>query len=67
MGLRTGCEPVTDLQGGRIGTTALGSPSNVLAKFVRAKACLKPFDLSPIGVGVSGPDRRKHALRLVVR
>ena len=42
---------VADLKGRKIGVTAPGSSTNVLANFVLAKAGLKPSDVSFIGVG----------------
>jgi NitT/TauT family transport system substrate-binding protein len=49
-----GFKSVADLKGRRIGVTAPGSSTNVLANFVLAKAGLKPGDVSIIGVG-AGP------------
>ncbi len=58
---------VADLKGKKLGVTAPGSSTNVLANFVLAKAGLKPGDVSIIGVGAGsgavaamriGPDRR---------
>lgn len=42
---------VADLKGKKIGVTAPGSSTNVLANFVLAKAGLKPSDVSFVGVG----------------
>jgi NitT/TauT family transport system substrate-binding protein len=42
---------VADLKGRKIGVTAPGSSTNVMANFVLAKAGLKPTDVSIIGVG----------------
>ncbi len=42
---------VADLKGRKIGVTAPGSSTNVMANFVLAKAGLKPGDVSIIGVG----------------
>lgn len=42
---------VADLKGKKLGVTAPGSSTNVLANFVLAKAGLKPTDVSIIGVG----------------
>ncbi len=42
---------VADLKGRKIGVTAPGSSTNVMANFVLAKAGLKPGDVSFIGVG----------------
>ncbi|NRF69554.1 ABC transporter substrate-binding protein [Aquincola sp. S2] len=42
---------VADLKGKKIGVTAPGSSTNVMANFVLAKAGLKPGDVSIIGVG----------------
>jgi NitT/TauT family transport system substrate-binding protein len=42
---------VADLKGKKIGVTAPGSSTNVMANFVLAKAGLKPNDVSIIGVG----------------
>jgi NitT/TauT family transport system substrate-binding protein len=44
---------VTDLKGKKIGVTAPGSSTNVMANFVLAKAGIKPADVSFIGVGAS--------------
>ena len=46
-----GYRTVADLKGKKIGVTAPGSSTNVLANFVLAKAGLKPSDVSIIGVG----------------
>src|ERR1700712_1345267 len=42
---------VADLKGKKLGVTAPGSSTNVLANFVLAKSGLKPSDVSIIGVG----------------
>jgi NitT/TauT family transport system substrate-binding protein len=42
---------VADLKGKKIGVTAPGSSTNVMANFVLAKAGIKPSDVSIIGVG----------------
>src|SRR3977135_4143773 len=44
---------VADLKGKKIGVTAPGSSTNVMANFVLAKAGLKPSDVSIIGVGAA--------------
>jgi len=44
---------VADLKGKKIGVTAPGSSTNVMANFVLAKAGLKPSDVSFVGVGTS--------------
>jgi NitT/TauT family transport system substrate-binding protein len=44
---------VADLKGRKIGVTAPGSSTNVMANFVLAKAGLRPSDVSFIGVGTS--------------
>lgn len=44
---------VADLKGKKIGVTAPGSSTNIMANFVLAKAGLKPSDVSIIGVGAS--------------
>jgi len=44
---------VADLKGKKIGVTAPGSSTNVMANFVLAKAGIKPADVSFIGVGAS--------------
>ncbi len=44
---------IADLKGKKIGVSAPGSSTNVMANFVLAKAGLKPSDVSFIGVGVS--------------
>ena len=46
-----GFKTVADLKGKKIGVTAPGSSTQVLANFVLAKAGLKPADVSIIGVG----------------
>jgi len=48
-----GFKRVADLRGKKIGVTAPGSSTNVMANFVLAKAGLKPSDVSFIGVGAS--------------
>ena len=42
---------VADLKGKKLGVTAPGSSTNVLANFVLAKAGLKPGDVAIIGIG----------------
>lgn len=44
---------VADLKGKKIGVTAPGSSTNMMANFVLAKGGLKPTDVSFIGVGTS--------------
>ena len=44
---------VADLRGKKIGVTAPGSSTHIMANFVLAKAGLKPGDVSIIGVGAS--------------
>jgi NitT/TauT family transport system substrate-binding protein len=44
---------VAELKGKKIGVTAPGSSTNVMANFVLAKAGLKPADVSIIGVGAA--------------
>lgn len=44
---------ITDLKGKKIGVTAPGSSTNMVADFVLAKAGLKPTDVSFVGVGTS--------------
>jgi len=44
---------VADLRGKKIGVTAPGSSTNVMANFVLAKAGIKPAEVSIIGVGTS--------------
>lgn len=44
---------VADLKGKKIGVTAPGSSTNVMANFVLAKAGLRPTDVSFVGVGAS--------------
>ncbi|MEZ5644900.1 MAG: ABC transporter substrate-binding protein [Burkholderiaceae bacterium] len=44
---------VADLKGKKIGVTAPGSSTNVMANYVLAKAGLKPSDVSFVGVGAS--------------
>jgi NitT/TauT family transport system substrate-binding protein len=48
-----GFKSVADLKGKKIGVTAPGSSTNVMANFVLAKAGLKPSDVSYVGVGAS--------------
>ncbi|HEY1392772.1 MAG TPA: ABC transporter substrate-binding protein [Methylibium sp.] len=44
---------VADLKGKKIGVTAPGSSTNIVANYVLAKAGLKPTDVSFIGVGAT--------------
>lgn len=44
---------IADLKGKKIGVTAPGSSTNMMASFVLAKGGLKPTDVSFIGVGTS--------------
>src|SRR6476620_3818389 len=44
---------IADLKGKKIGVTAPGSSTNMVANFVLAKGGLKPSDVSFIGVGTS--------------
>jgi NitT/TauT family transport system substrate-binding protein len=44
---------IADLKGKKIGVTAPGSSTNMMANFVLAKAGLKPTDVSFIGVGAA--------------
>ena len=44
---------VTELKGKKIGVTAPGSSTHVMANFILAKAALKPSDVSIIGVGAA--------------
>jgi len=44
---------VADLKGKKIGVTAPGSSTNIMANFVLAKNGLKPADVSYVGVGAS--------------
>jgi NitT/TauT family transport system substrate-binding protein len=46
-----GFKGVADLKGKKIGVTAPGSSTNVMANFVLAKAGIKPSEVSIIGVG----------------
>ena len=46
-----GFKSIAELKGKKLGVTAPGSSTNVLANFVLAKAGLKPGDVSIIGVG----------------
>jgi NitT/TauT family transport system substrate-binding protein len=48
-----GFKSVADLKGKKIGVTAPGSSTNVMANFVLAKAGLKPADVSFVGVGAT--------------
>ena len=57
MGFSTKTMPnyksIADLKGKKIGVTAPGSSTNMVANFVLAKAGLKPNDVSFVGVGTS--------------
>jgi NitT/TauT family transport system substrate-binding protein len=44
---------VSDLKGRKIGVTAPGSSTNIMANFVLAKAGIKPNEVSYVGVGAS--------------
>src|SRR5512134_3419481 len=44
---------VADLKGKKIGVSAPGSSTNIMANYVLAKSGLKPSDVSYVGVGVS--------------
>ena len=44
---------LADLKGKKIGVTAPGSSTNIMANFVLAKAGIKPADVSYVGVGAS--------------
>src|SRR5471032_1925500 len=46
-----GYRSVADLKGKKIGVTAPGSSTNILANFVLARAGIKPADVSIIGIG----------------
>lgn len=46
-----GYKSIADLRGKKIGVTAPGSSTNVMANFLLAKGGLKPSDVSIIGVG----------------
>jgi len=48
-----GFKSVADLKGRKIGVTAPGSSTNIMANFVLAKAGLKPADVSFVGVGAT--------------
>ena len=48
-----GYKNIADLKGKKIGVTAPGSSTSIMASFVLAKAGLKPTDVSFIGVGAS--------------
>jgi NitT/TauT family transport system substrate-binding protein len=48
-----GFKNVADLKGKKIGVTAPGSSTNMMANFVLAKAGLKPGDVSFVGVGAA--------------
>jgi NitT/TauT family transport system substrate-binding protein len=48
-----GFKSIADLKGRKIGVTAPGSSTNVMANFVLAKAGLKPADVSFVGVGAT--------------
>jgi NitT/TauT family transport system substrate-binding protein len=48
-----GFKTIADLKGKKIGVTAPGSSTNVMANFVLAKAGLKPSDVSFVGVGAT--------------
>jgi NitT/TauT family transport system substrate-binding protein len=57
LGINTKTMPdfksIADLKGKKIGVTAPGSSTNVMANYVLAKAGLKPSDVSFVGVGAS--------------
>ncbi|MCX7241268.1 MAG: ABC transporter substrate-binding protein [Burkholderiales bacterium] len=42
---------IADLKGRKVGVTAPGSSTNIMANFVLAKAGLKPSDITVVGVG----------------
>jgi NitT/TauT family transport system substrate-binding protein len=44
---------IADLKGKKIGVTAPGSSTNIMANFVLAKAGIKPAEVSYVGVGAS--------------
>jgi NitT/TauT family transport system substrate-binding protein len=48
-----GFKSIADLKGKKIGVTAPGSSTNILANFVLGKAGIKPGEVSIIGVGAS--------------
>ena len=48
-----GFKSVADLKGKKIGVTAPGSSTNVMANFVLAKAGVRPSDVSYVGVGAA--------------
>jgi NitT/TauT family transport system substrate-binding protein len=48
-----GYKSIADLRGKKIGVTAPGSSTNILANFVLGKAGVKPSEVSIIGVGTS--------------
>jgi len=48
-----GYKSLADLKGKKIGVTAPGSSTNIMANFVLAKAGIKPTDVSYVGVGAS--------------
>jgi len=48
-----GFKSIADLKGKKIGVTAPGSSTHIMANFVMAKAGLKPTDVSVIGVGAA--------------
>jgi NitT/TauT family transport system substrate-binding protein len=52
---------VADLKGKKIGVTAPGSSTSIMASYVLAKAGLKPTDVSFIGVGAAPVPSRPSA------
>jgi NitT/TauT family transport system substrate-binding protein len=48
-----GYKSLADLKGRKIGVTAPGSSTNIMANFVLAKAGIKPAEVSYVGVGAS--------------
>ena len=48
-----GYKSIADLRGKKIGVTAPGSSTNIMANFVLAKAGIKPSEVSYIGVGAT--------------
>src|SRR5512137_76135 len=51
--LAVSTKSLADLKGKKIGVTAPGSSTNIMANFVLAKAGIRPADVSYVGVGAS--------------
>lgn len=58
-----GLQVVADLKGKRIGVTAPGSSSHVIANYVLATAGIKPNEVSVIGIGFGRGRHRRRPFR----